>query len=70
MEIYEIEIQYLKTLFLLTLHDFKGVTFEAFIVYCKKSYLDYYNRNNNNLEKFGNPKTFSQWINGQIISLT
>lgn len=46
------------------------VTFENFIKDCKSSYLEYYKRNSENLERYGAPKTYSQWINGQIIALT
>jgi hypothetical protein len=43
--------------------------FEAFKKECKESYVSYFNRNTNNLTKYGEPKTFSQWINAQIIVL-
>lgn len=46
------------------------LTFENFIKDCKKSYSDYYTRNSTDSKKYGTPKTFSQWINGQTIALT
>lgn len=45
-------------------------SFNVFISDCKKSYTEYYQRNLDNLQKYGEPKTYSQWINGQILSLT
>lgn len=45
-------------------------SFNVFISDCKKSYAEYNQRNSGNLEKHGEPKTFSQWVNGQIIYLT
>jgi len=65
-----IELQDLRLLFLKSKYTkFSKQGFEAFVIESKKSYLDYYNRNINNLNKYGNPKTYSQWVNGQIIAL-
>jgi len=66
----KIEDQDLRILFLKSEYtNFSKQGFENFVIECKKSYLDYYNRNINNLEKYGNPKTYSQWVNVQIIAL-
>jgi len=43
--------------------------FDSFENECKQSYADYHKRNLNDPVKYGQPKTFSQWINGQIIAL-
>ena len=65
-----IELQDLRILFLKSKYTkFSKQGFESFVIECEKSYLDYYNRNINNSNKYGNPKTYSQWVNGQIISL-
>ena len=45
-------------------------SFDNFVIDCQEGYKDYYKRNLDNLEKYGNPKTYSQWINGQIVALT
>ena len=66
----EIENQDLRILFLKTsTTSFSSKGFNYFIKECEDAYLDYFNRNINNLEKYGNPKTYSQWVNGQIIAL-
>ena len=66
----QIENQDLRILFLKTsTTSFSLKGFNDFIKECEDAYLDYFNRNINNLEKYGNPKTYSQWVNGQIISL-
>jgi hypothetical protein len=67
---FKIEEQDLRILFLkaqTTQFSTKG--FNNFIKECEESYLDYFNRNMNNLQKYGTPKTYSQWVNGQIIAL-
>lgn len=65
-----IELQDLRILFLKSeCIDFSKQGFESFVIECKKSYLEYYNRNINNINRYGNPKTYSQWVNGQIIAL-
>lgn len=46
------------------------VTFATFEKDCRDSYRAYYSRNINNVERYGAPKTFSQWVNGQILALT
>jgi hypothetical protein len=57
----------LKCLFIACKLD---VSFEKFVKDCEDGYSDYFKRNLENLEKYGKPKTFSQWVNGQIIALT
>lgn len=67
---FTIEEQDLRMLFLKTsTTTFSKQGFENFIKECESGYSDYYNRNMNNIERYGNPKTYSQWINGQIIYL-
>jgi hypothetical protein len=46
------------------------VSFATFEKDCYNSYRDYYSRNINNVQVYGEPKTFSQWVNAQIIALT
>ena len=66
----KIEDQDLRILFLKTQNTkFSSDGYKKFIKECEESYLDYFNRNTNNLEKYGTPKTYSQWVNGQIIAL-
>jgi hypothetical protein len=67
---FEIDNADLKTLFILVKNLYNGHSFNDFVIDCKFSYKEYYNRNLNDLQKYGTPKTFSQWVNGQIISLT
>lgn len=68
---YAIDKDDLKCLFLHTNNKvITGGMFEKWILETKKSYLEYHERNLNNLAKYGFPKTFSQWVNGQIIALT
>lgn len=45
-------------------------TFNQFVKDCEQGYADYRKRNLDNLDRYGQPKTYSQWINGQIIYLT
>lgn len=67
---FNIDYQDLRILFLKTLTTtFSAKGYDNFIKECEDYYLDYFNRNINNLEKYGSPKTYSQWINGQIIAL-
>ena len=67
---FNIENEDLKILFLKTQRNkFSEKAFNNFIKECEHCYLDYFNRNINDLERYGNPKTYSQWINGQIIYL-
>jgi hypothetical protein len=58
----DLKILYIKTSFLYA-------NFDEFKKECKKSYIEYFDRNTHNIEKYGQPKTFSQWINKQIIIL-
>ena len=46
------------------------LSFDVFVKECEQNYLDYHKRNSDNLEKYGQPKTYSQWINSQTLSLT
>jgi hypothetical protein len=57
----------LKCLFIAC--DFKK-SFSEFVKECEQGYRLYHKRNLDNLQKYGQPKTYSQWINGQTISLT
>lgn len=43
---------------------YPGYTFDKFFNEIKKVYV------NNYLKNIANPKTFSQWVNAQIIALT
>lgn len=45
-------------------------TFNEFVKDCKQGYTNYHKRNLDDLQRYGNPKTFSQWVNGQVIYLT
>lgn len=45
-------------------------TFSEFVKECEQGYRLYHKRNLDNLQKYGQPKTYSQWINGQTIALT
>jgi hypothetical protein len=67
---FDIDKEDLKVLFIHVRDAYKGISFEKFVIEAQNSYLDYFNRNMNNLQKYGTPKTFSKWVNGQIISLT
>jgi hypothetical protein len=53
----------LKVLFIHTTNAYKGLSFESWKIECLNSYMIYYNR-------VANAKTYSQWVNGQIIALT
>ena len=61
--------QDLKILFVKVQHAYKGYTFEKFVTEAKQSYADYHRRNTENINKYGKPKTFSQWVNAQIIAI-
>ncbi len=67
---FDIDKDDLKVLFIHVRDAYKGISFEKFVIEAQNSYLEYFNRNKNNLQKYGTPKTFSQWVNGQIIALT
>jgi hypothetical protein len=60
----------LKCLFLHTEKAYQAYTFEKFVEECKQVYIDYRKRNLDNLAKYGEPKSFSQWVNGQVVYLT
>ena len=59
----------LKILFVKVQYAYKGYTFEKFVTESKQSYADYHKRNTENINKYGKPKTFSQWVNAQIIDI-
>lgn len=67
---FEIDKDDLKILFIHVSDAYKGISFKKFVIETQSSYLDYFNRNINNLQKYGTAKTFSQWVNAQIIALT
>ena len=67
---FDIDKEDLKILFIHVRDAYKGISYDKFVIEAKNSYKDYHNRNLNNLQKYGKPKTFSQWVNGQIIALT
>lgn len=67
---FTIDEQDLRILFLKTqTTKFSKEGFKRFIEECEFGYVCYFNRNINNIERYGYPKTYSQWINGQIIYL-
>lgn len=53
----------LKILFAHTRHVFKNKEFNFWKKECEKSYFDY-------LKGRKNPKTFNEWVNGQILAIT
>lgn len=58
----------LKALFICTRDSHKrGVTFQNWKNNCEANYEQYFERQ---LQLDQTPKTFSQWINGQVVSLT
>jgi hypothetical protein len=63
----QIELEDLKCLFI-ACKSKKG--FLDFNEECEAGYKEYFERNNNDLLRYGTPKTYSQWVNGQIIYLT
>jgi hypothetical protein len=68
---FTIDEQDLRILFLHTqTTKFTKDGFNQFILECKQSYFEYYKRNLNNVSRYGLPKTYSQWVNAQIIALT
>lgn len=67
---FEIDLADLKILYSITKEAYQKMSFNDWVIEAKNVYKDYHNRNLNNLQKYGTPKTFSQWVNGQIISLT
>ena len=61
----------LKALYInASFEDFGNITFKNWIKITEESYVNYFNRNLSDLQKYGTPKTFSRWVNGQIIALT
>lgn len=66
---FTIELEDLQILFVKTRHAYKNMSFEKWTEEAKKSYSEYHERNSNDLKKYGQPKTFFQWVNGQIIAL-
>lgn len=66
---FKIDKEDLQILFLKTREYCKNQSFEIWKQECEKSFSEYHKRNSENLEKYGIPKTYSQWVNGQIISL-
>ena len=67
---FTIEEQDLRILFLkMPQYKLSKEGFDVFKKECKDGYVYYFNRNKNNLAKYGEPKTYSQWINAQIIVL-
>ena len=62
IDINDIKILYLKCTYL-----HKNITLEQFSKSCKRTYIEWHDKQTN----LGNDniKTFSQWINRQIISL-
>jgi hypothetical protein len=68
---FTIDEQDLRILFLHTQSTkFSKDGFKKFILDCENSYSEYYKRNMNNVSRYGLPKTYSQWVNAQIIALT
>jgi len=59
----EIEQEDLKALFAHTKHAYGNLSFIQWCDEVKKSYISF-------IKGKENPKTFSQWVNGQIIALT
>lgn len=67
---FTIDQEDLNILYLHTRFAYGKVTLEQWTEQVKKAYVEYFERNTANVEKYGEPKTFFQWVNGQIISLT
>lgn len=66
----DIDTQDLQILYLHTKQAYNNCSFEVWCKHTAKAFTDYYKRNLANLEKFGKPKTYSEWVNGQILALT
>lgn len=65
---FDVDAQDLRILFLKTqTTKFSTKGFKKFVKECQEGYTQYYNRNINDVIRYGVPKTYSQWINGQII---
>ena len=62
-----IEKEDLKVLFTHTIGAYGNMTFENWCKECEKSYMSYFNNKKLfNIKKY----TYSQFVNGQIISIT
>ena len=59
---FSIEVEDLKVLYVHTAQAYKNITFDKWVQECKNAYADYFRGRNN-------PKTFSQWVNGQILAM-
>ena len=60
---FKIDTEDLMALFAAVKFAYGNITFDAWVKECKKSYISY-------IKVKENTKTYSQWVNGQIISLT
>jgi hypothetical protein len=60
---FKIEQEDLKVLFLHTKHAYGNMTFDEWVEDVKDAYKDF-------IKDKEDPKTFSEWVNGQIIWLT
>ena len=58
-----------KQLFAKARFAYPGVSFDLWLKLMKSAHEDYCKRNNANLSKYGEPKTYHDWINGQILAL-
>jgi hypothetical protein len=67
---FTIENEDLKALFVACRSVYVGYTFERFVEVTKHAYSVYFERNIGDIIKYGEPKTFSKWVNGQVIALT
>ena len=61
--IFSVDLKDIQTLYLHTKHAYKGLSFELWQKQTEKNYLSF-------IKGKENFKNFSQWINGQILSLT
>ena len=59
---FKIDLEDLQALYIHTRQAYGNMTFDSWLLECKKAYKQY-------LTNRENPKTFSQWVNGQIIAL-
>ena len=65
---FEIDLEDLKALFLHTKDAYKkNITFNIWVDNCQANYEQYFERQ---IQLNETPKSFSQWVNGQIIALT
>ena len=63
---FNIDRKDLKTLYLCTGYSM-SISFDHWVNECEASYELYFERQ---IQLNQNPKTFTQWVNGQIIALT